>query len=184
MIPRYFTNQNWDITGPLGMPVFKKSLVTLSKVVIYRMSQFPYELVDQSALPRVPTFADPHPPAAPVKFLWSKTAGHCGLAPLIWRIHEVWMPRTLKNNVWLLNFFVGREVFSSLCWGPPLMKFWYFWLTLFRTCICTLIPKYVRGGGLNRVNKNFFVYVHYARNATNASNVQMFQFDKCFELRK
>ena len=29
------------------------------------------------------------------------------------------MPRTLKNNVWLLNLFVGREAFSPVCKDPP-----------------------------------------------------------------
>ena len=28
------------------------------------------------------------------------------------RIHEVWMPRTLQNNVLLLNFVYGREAFD------------------------------------------------------------------------
>ena len=33
---------------------------------------------------------------------------------LLKSIHEVWMPRTLKNNDSLLNFFVGREAFSPV----------------------------------------------------------------------
>ena len=39
------------------------------------------------------------------------------------RNHEVWMPRTLQNNVWLLKCFVGREAFDSVCKGPALWNF-------------------------------------------------------------
>ena len=41
---------------------------------------------------------------------------------IIKRIHEVWMPRTLKNNVWLLKCFFGQDVFDPVCKGPAL---WY-----------------------------------------------------------
>lgn len=36
------------------------------------------------------------------------------------RIHEVWEPRNLENNVCLLKFFVGQEAFDPVCKGLPL----------------------------------------------------------------
>ena len=41
----------------------------------------------------------------------------------IQRIHEVWMPRTLKNNVWLLKCFVGRDTLDPVCKVPGLWNF-------------------------------------------------------------
>merc|ERR1711978_102787 len=38
------------------------------------------------------------------------------------RRREVWMPRTLKNNDLLLNFFVGREAFSPVWSGGQVVQ--------------------------------------------------------------
>ena len=55
-------------------------------------------------------------------------------------IHEVWMPRTLQNNVWLLKYVFGREACDSVCnfvwktlsrpkWCQPL----HWWLSMWTT---------------------------------------------------
>ena len=47
----------------------------------------------------------------------------CGLGGVrlpIKRIHEVWMPRTLQKNVWLLKLLFVKEAFDPIRKGPPL----------------------------------------------------------------
>ena len=39
---------------------------------------------------------------------------------IIKRIDEVWMARTLQNNVRLLKLFDDREAFDPVCKGPAL----------------------------------------------------------------
>ena len=101
-----------------------------------------------------------------------------------------WMIGHIQKDSWSLyaskimfDFWILLLVARCLAHfvGVPPYKFWYFWLTLFRTCICTLICKYGtgRGGaqcapsppglGYNRVNKKNFVYVQ--------------KCDKCFKLK-
>ena len=39
------------------------------------------------------------------------------------RIHEVWMPRTLQKNVWLLKLLFVKVAFDPIRKGPPLWNF-------------------------------------------------------------
>ena len=71
-------------------------------------------------------------------------------------IHQVLMPRTFKNNVWLLKCFVGPEPFVPVCKVPPL-KIWYFWQKGVKS---TLPLSKLIFGNSQVFSARFYVYLH------------------------